>query len=242
MRKKRSEEDFSLSESLQREVIHQIKTGKALFGKGGALAPLLKSILEAALEGELDDHIQESREQEGNRRNGYGSKEIKFSDGTLELSTPRDRNSSFEPEIVRKRQTILADNLEEKILGLYGKGMSLRDISRNIEELYDTQISHNMLSEITDRIIPKVREWQSRSLEAVYTIAWLDAMFYKVKGEDGRVTKRCVYNILGIRPDGYKEVLGCYVSETEGARFWLAVLADLQQRGVKDVLIACIDN
>lgn len=242
MRKKRQQTEFALSESLQAKALEQLKQGKPLFGKGGALAPLLQTILEAALEGELEGHLQESREEEGNRRNGYSSKQIKLSDGTIDLQTPRDRNGSFSPEIVRKRQTILADNLEEKILGLYGLGMSLRDMSKHIEEMYDTQISHSVLSEITDRIIPKVREWQSRPLETVYTIVWLDAMYYKVKAEDGPVVTRCLYNVLGITPDGHKELLGCYVSEREGARFWLGVLSDLQQRGVKDILIACIDN
>jgi transposase-like protein len=205
---------------------------------------LLKEILEAALEGELSAHFAEEAQEEesGNRRNGYAVKTVKSFQGSFELSTPRDRNGSFIPEIVKKRQTILADTLEEKIIGLYGLGMSYRDISKHIEDMYDTVISHSVLSEITDRIIPKVREWQNRRLEEVYTIVWLDAMYYKVKDDEGQIVTRCLYNVLGIRTDGRKEVMGAYVSECEGAKFWLSVLSNLQSRGVKDILIACIDN
>lgn len=120
--------------------------------------------------------------------------------------------------------------------------MSTRDISKHIEEIYGTEVSHTVISEVTDRRIPKVREWQIRPLEPVYTVVWLDAMFYKAKDEQGHVVTRCLYNILGIRLDGHKEFFGCYVSESEGAKFWLSVLSDLHDRGVKDILIACIDN
>jgi transposase-like protein len=241
MKKKRNT-GVTISAEVREQALLQFKSGKPLFGKGGAFGPLLQDLLEAALEGELSAHLTEEDDDEGNRRNGHSSKTLKTSEGSLELSTPRDRHGSFSPEIVRKRQTILADTLEDKILGLYGLGMSLRDISSHIEEMYDTTISHSVLSEITERIVSKVREWQRRPLEAVYTIVWLDAMFYKVKNEEGHIVSRCLYNILGIRTDGHKEVLGCYVSESEGARFWLSVLTDLQQRGVSDILIACIDN
>jgi transposase-like protein len=149
---------------------------------------------------------------------------------------------SFEPEIVKKRQTILADNLESKIIGLYGLGMSLRDIAAHIKEMYDTDISHTVLSEVTDRVIPAIRLWQAHVLENVYTIVWLDAMYFKVKDESGHVVTRCLYNVLGINLEGRKHLLGMYISESEGAKFWLSVLTDLQQRGVKDILIACIDN
>jgi putative transposase len=240
----RKKKEFILDEAGQRLALEQLMSGKPLFGKGGAFGPMLQQLLEAALEGELAGHLAEEQAKDdppSNRRNGHGVKDLKTSEGTLSLSTPRDRAGTFEPELIRKRQTILADNLEERILGMYGLGMSLRDISSHIADMYGTSISHTVLSEITDRIIPKVKEWQSRTLEAVYPIVWLDAMYYKVKVE-GRIVTRCLYNILGINSDGYKEVLGCYVSESEGARFWLSVLTDLQSRGVKDMLIACIDN
>jgi putative transposase len=229
-------------EAVKNKALAQLKTGKPLLGKEGALAPLFKSFLEAALEAELENHLQENKEDEINRRNGHGSKQLRTSEGSMELSTPRDRMGSFEPEIVKKRQTILADNLESKIIGLYGLGMSLRDIAAHIKEMYDTDISHTVLSEVTDRVIPAIRLWQAHVLENVYTIVWLDAMYFKVKDESGHVVTRCLYNVLGINLEGRKHLLGMYISESEGAKFWLSVLTDLQQRGVKDILIACIDN
>jgi putative transposase len=229
-------------EEVKNKALAQLKIGKPLLGKEGALAPLFKSFLEAALEAELENHLEENKAEDSNRRNGHGTKRLRTSEGSMELSTPRDRAGSFEPEIVKKRQTILADNLEHKIIGLYGLGMSLRDISAHIKEMYDTDISHSVLSEITDRVVPAVKLWQSQALEAVYTIAWLDAMYYKVRDEGGHIVTRCLYNVLGIDLEGRKHILGIYVSQSEGAKFWLAVLTDLQQRGVKDILIACIDN
>ena len=228
-------------EALKKKALEQFKTGQPLLGKDGAFAPLLKQFLESALEGELDEHLDEDERSKGNRRNGTSKKTVKSSDGSFELETPRDRESSFEPEIVRKRETILADNLEKKIIGMYGLGMSLRDISGHIKEMYDTDISAGTLSAITDRVIPQIKEWQSRSLDEVYCIVWMDAMHYKVK-EAGKVESRAVYNILGITTEGKKELLGMYISENEGANFWLSVLTDLQNRGLKDILIACIDN
>lgn len=229
-------------EAVKDKALAQLKTGKPLLGKEGALAPLFKSFLEAALEAELENHLQENKEDEINRRNGHGSKQLRTSEGSMELSTPRDRQGSFEPEIVKKRQTILADNLESKIIGLYGLGMSLRDIVVYIKEMYDTDISHTTLSEVTDRVIPAIRLWQAHALENIYTIVWLDAMYYKVKDESGHVVTRCLYNVLGVNLEGRKHLLGMYVSQSEGAKFWLSVLTDLQQRGLKDILIACIDN
>lgn len=213
-----------------------------LIGKRRCFGTLFQSFLEAALEAELENHLQDSKEQEVNRRNGHGSKQLRTSEGTMELSTPRGRLGNFKPEIMKKRQTILADNLEIKIIGLYGLGMSLWDITAHIKEMYDTDISHTVFSEITDRVIPAIRLWQAHVLEDIYTIVWLDAMYYKVKDQGGHIVTRCLYNVLGINLEGRKQLLGMYVNESEGAKFWLSVLTDLQQRGVKDILIACIDN
>lgn len=201
----------------------------------------MKDFLESALESELEAHLDEEQRSLGNRKNGQSAKLLKTAEGSFELHTPRDRNSDFQPQIVGKRETILAESLEKKIIGMYGLGMSLRDISQHIKEMYDTEISATTLSQITDKIIPKVVEWQSRSLERLYCIVWLDAMYYKVK-IDNKITTRCVYNILGINVEGRKEILGCYTNESEGANFWLGVLTDLQNRGIEDILIACIDN
>jgi putative transposase len=228
-------------EQAKQKVKEQFRSGKSLFSKGGAFAPLLEEMLNSILEGELEAHLDEEERRSGNRKNGKGSKILKTSAGSIEINPPRDRLSSFEPEIVKKRETIMAQNLEDKIIGLYGLGMSLRDISSHIKETYATDISAATLSSITDKVIPLVKEWQQRPLESLYCIVWLDAMYYKVK-EEGRTQTRCVYNILGINKDGRKDVLGMYVSQSEGANFWLGVITDLKQRGVEDILIACIDN
>ena len=238
MQKKKEAFDY---EALKKKTLEQFRSGKDLFSKGGAFAPLLKDFLEAALQAELEEHLEQEAEEQNNRKNGYSTKLLKTGAGTIELDTPRDRNSDFSPDIVKKRETILANSLESKIIGLYGHGMSFRDISAHIKDLYDTDISAGTLSTITDKVIPLVKEWQVRPLEEIYCIVWLDAMHYKVK-QEGRVQSRCVYNILGITTEGKKEILGMYVSENEGANFWLSVLTDLQTRGVKDILIACIDN
>jgi transposase-like protein len=236
----KQEEQFNLEE-IKKKALEQFRSGKSLYGKDGAFAPMLKSFLEAALEGELDSHLDVDERKEGNRKNGRGSKTLQTSDGPLEIETGRDRDATFEPELIKKRETVLADTLESKIIGLYGLGMSFRDISSHLKEMYDADISHTTLSAITDRIIPVIKEWQARPLEDVYCIVWLDAMHYKVKDE-GRIVSRAVYHVLGINKEGRKDLLGMYVSESEGANFWLGVLSDLRNRGVEDILIACIDN
>lgn len=227
--------------ALQAKALEQFKNGTPLLGKDGAFAPMLKQFIESALEAEMSAHLDQAERSSGNKRNGKRSKTIKSEFGELEISTPQDRQSSFEPQLVKKRQTILADNLAPKIIGLYGNGMSLRDISSHIKEMYDMDISHDVLSQITDRIIPEVKAWQSRPLEEVYPIVWLDAMFYKVR-EGGRVQTRSVYNVLALDLSGRKHLIGIYVAESEGAKFWLQVLTDLKNRGLEDILIACTDN
>jgi len=227
--------------AMQAKALEQLRTGQSLTGKGGAFAPLLKQFLEAALEAEMDGHLDDLERIGGNKRNGRGVKTLKTMDGEVTIETPQDRQSSFTPQIVKKRETVLAENLAPKIIGLYGLGMSFRDIASHIEEMYDVEISHSTLSEITERVIPLVKEWQCRPLESMYTIVWLDAMHYKVK-DGGKVVSRAVYNVLAINKDGRKELIGMYVSESEGANFWLSVLTDLKARGLEDILIACIDN
>ena len=228
-------------DKLQEKALRQLKSGESLFGTDGAFAPMLQGFIQAALEAEMDAHLDSEQREGGNKRNGKGRKTIKSSAGSFQIDTPQDRQSSFDPQLIKKRETVLADSLQDKIIGLYGLGMSLRDISAHIAEMYDTQLSHTVLSQITDRIIPEVKAWQSRPLEPVYCIVWLDAMHYKVRDE-GRVQHKALYNILGINPEGRKQVLGTYISESEGANFWLQVLSDLQNRGLEDMLIACTDN
>jgi len=228
-------------QALEKKALAQFMSGKSLFGKDGAFAPMLKNFIEKALEAEMCSHLGEEERFRGNKRNGKSKKQVKSSYGTFELEVPTDRKSNFEPELVKKRQVILADNLSDKIIGLYGLGMSFRDISAHIKEIYDTDISHSVLSQITDKIIPDVKAWQRRPLESMYCIVWLDAMHFKVR-EEGKVIHKALYNILAINSQGHKEVLGMYVSESEGAKFWLQVLTDLQNRGLEDILIACTDN
>jgi len=177
----------------------------------------------------------------GNRRNGYNSKAVKTRESSFVLNTPRDRNGSFEPQIVKKGQTVLTEELDDKIIALYGLGMSYRDISSHMEEIYGVTISKSSITAITDKILPKIKEWQNRPLEEVYPIMFLDAMHFKCT-EESKVVSKAFYTILGIDQSGKKDVLGLYLSESEGANFWLSVLADLQNRGVKDILIACIDG
>lgn len=229
--------------AFKEKVLKQFLSGEPLFGKDGAFGPILKEFLEEALEGEMEGHLADEKQesQSGNKRNGKGQKTVKSNHGEVTIATPQDRNSSFEPKIVEKRQRILADNLEKQIIAMYGMGNSLRDISEHIKEMYDTDISTQVISEITDRVAPKVREWQERPLEPVYCIVWLDAMHFKVR-EEGKVKHKALYNILGLDREGKKEVLGMYISESEGANFWLQVLTHLQQRGLEDILIACTDN
>lgn len=229
-------------ESMKKQYLAELRSGKSSTGKGGAFAPLFKQFLEAALQAELEGHLDSDDPDEvGNRKNGRVSKTVKAADGQIELLTSRDRNGTFEPSIIKKRETILADSLQDRIIGMYGLGMSLRDISAHIKDMYDMDISHDTLSTITERIMPLIKEWQSRPVDELYCIVWMDAIHYKVK-DQGKTKSRAVYNILGVNKDGRKDLIGVYVSEMEGANFWLSVLTDLQNRGLKDILIACIDN
>ena len=232
------DQEFNFEE-FEKKAIEQIKSGKKLEGKDGVLAPLLQRLLNASLHGELDAHIKES--PPGNRRNGRGKKKVKTSFGEIEIDSPRDRDSSFDPYIVKKRQLTLGDGIDHKVISLYAKGISYEGICEHLEDLYGITLSPATLSAITDRVMPEVYQWQNRPLEALYPIVWLDAIHYKVRNE-GRIVHKAVYHVLGVNRDGIKEILGMYIGEKEGAKFWLQVLSDLQNRGVTDILIACIDN
>lgn len=216
-----------------------IQEGKPFTGKDGVLTSLIKNLAEAALEGELDSHL--GQEISANRRNGKTKKTIKSLNGNFELETPRDRDGTFSPQIVKKHQTTLNDEIEQKIIALYGLGMSYNDMAAHLQEIYGLEISNGTLSAVTDKIIHIVKEWQARPLENLYTIVWLDAIHYKIR-ENGKVASKAVYTILGVNIEGRKEVLGLYISENEGANFWLQVLTDLSNRGVNDILIACVDG
>jgi putative transposase len=225
-----------------KEAMAKFKSGHSFTGKDGILTPLIKQIVDASLDGEMEQHLEEcSQNDEPNRRNGKLYKTLKTADGQVEIETPRDRAGTFEPQLIKKRQTILNDGLDDKILALYGLGMSYEDIRKHMQEMYSVEVSAGLLSKITDKLLPIITEWRNRPLESIYTIVFLDAMFFKAR-EDGKVITKTVYNILGINQYGLKDILGFYISDAEGAHFWLGVLNDLKARGVEDILIACIDG
>lgn len=235
---KNQEKGFSFRD-FEETAVKQLREGKALEGKDGILAPLIKRLVEASLEGELDAHLDEG--QEANRRNGKTSKQVKTGFGTVSITTPRDRNGSFEPQTLAKRQTTLGEALDHKVISMYGKGMSYSDICSHLEDLYGLLVSPATLSAITDRVLEDVKQWQNRPLESVYPIVWMDAIHYKVK-EQGSIRTKAVYCVIGLNREGIKDLLGLYIGENEGSRFWLQVLSDIQNRGVKDIFISCIDN
>lgn len=233
----KEKEEFNFEE-FEKDAIKSLYEGKPLSGKGGIFTPLIKRILEASLEGELDSHLDT---EEINRRNGRIGKKLKTSLGTIDINTPRDRNSSFEPQIVRKRQRVLNEELDRKIISMYGLGLSYSDIRKHMEEMYGIDTSESTITAVTDRVIEDVKNWQQRPLESVYPIVWLDAIHFKVKQENKIVTK-AVYCVIGTNKDGFKDILGMYLGASEGASFWLGVLTDLRSRGIEDILIASIDN
>ena len=207
------------------------------------LKKLIQQTLREALEAELEEFLGYSKYERGekdNYRNGYISKTVKTAVGEVEIETPRDRNGEFEPKIIKKRQKVLKD-LENKVIALYSKGMSVRDIQELLSDMYGMEISPSLISKLTERILPRVEEWQSRPLESVYVILFVDCIFYKVR-EDGKVVDKAIYVIIGINREGKKEVLGFWISETESSSFWFKVFNDLKSRRVRDVLIFSVDG
>ena len=204
---------------------------------------LTKITVEAALNAELDDHLGFARHEQSetdNHRNGYTRKTLQTEDGQFELDTPRDRSGSFEPQLVKKHQRRFT-SMDDKILFLYAQGMSTREIVTTFKEMYNADASPALISKVTDAVIDEVTEWQSRPLDAVYAIVYLDCIVVKIR-QDKKVINKAIYLALGVNMEGHKELLGMWISENEGAKFWLSVLTELQNRGLKDVLIACIDG
>ena len=207
-------DDFDFDKALK-----ALQSGKAITGKDGVLTPLIKKLTEAALEAELDSHL--AQDVVPNRKNGKTRKTVKSTAGPFELETPRDRAGNFQPQLIKKHQTSVNDEIEAKILSMYGLGMSYRDIATQVEDLYGITVSTATLSAITDTIIAEVREWQQRPLESLYPFVWLDAIHYKVK-DNGRYQSKAVYTVLAVNLEGRKEILGLYLSESEGVKFWLS--------------------
>jgi putative transposase len=207
---------------------------------------LFKEGVEEMLKGELDEHLgyeKHSKEgnNSGNSRNGFSSKKVKTESlGDMVLNIPRDRNSEFDPQLIPKGSR-MSDKLEEAIIGMYSRGMTTSDISDQVKQIYGVDVSEGTVSNVTNRIIENIKEWQSRPLEAVYFTVWMDGIVLKVK-HNGKYISKCIYLVIGLKKDGLKEVLGMWMAETESASFWMSVLTDLKARGVEDILIACTDN
>lgn len=219
--------------------IQALREGQDLTGKDGILTPLIKQLTETALNAELEGHLATTTAT--NRKNGKTTKTIKSPVGNFELTTPRDRAGTFEPQLVKKHQTQLTDEMERKIIALFSLGTSYQDIRAHIEDMYGIAVSNGTISAITDKLLPELQAWRERDLEALYPVLWLDAIHYKIK-ENGRFISKAIYTILALNVEGKKELLGLYLSDNEGAHHWLSVLTDLYNRGVKDVLIACVDG
>ena len=228
--------------------IKKCKTIDDVLGKNGLVQRLVKDVLENILEAEMDEHLGRDKYQrqndiepsERNYRNGYSQKNLRSSFGTVDLDIPRDRKSEFEPQIVKKYETV-CNELDKKIISLYAKGMTTSDIQAEIEDLYGITISPSMVSKITDKVIATATEWQNRMLDKIYPIVYLDAMYFKVRS-NGKIVNKAVYICLGYTMEGYKDILGLWVDEAEGAKFWLGICNDLKNRGVKEILIACMDG
>jgi len=226
--------------AIAKEAAKNIKTEHDL----NTLTQMLSKItIEAALNAELDDHLGYDKHDitdSTNSRNGYTSKTIQTESGQFEINTPRDRNGDFEPKLVKKNQRRMP-SVQDKVMHFYTKGLSTREISDTLKELYGADVSATLISNITDAVIDQVIEWQSRPLDAIYPIVYLDCIVLKIR-QDKRVINKSVYLALGVNLEGHKELLGMWLSENEGAKFWLNVLTELQNRGVKDILIACVDG
>ncbi len=221
------------------KALSELRSGKDLTGKDGVLMPLIKQLTEAAITAELEHHIANG--DDPNRKNGTSSKTIKTGSGSFELDTPRDRAGSFEPQLIRKHQTQLTPEIDRKVVSLFSHGMGYRDIQYHIQDLYGIEISTGAMTAITDRLTSELQQWRERPLDSHYPIVWMDAVHYKIR-EEGRYIGKAIYTLLGLTLEGKKEILGLYLSENEGASHWLGVLTDLQNRGVEDILIACIDG
>ena len=228
--------------------VKKCKTIDDVLGKNGLVQRLIKDVLENILEAEMDEHLGRDKYQrqndiepsERNYRNGYSQKNLRSSFGDVDLDIPRDRKSEFEPQIVKKYETV-CNELDKKIISLYAKGMTTSDIQAEIEDLYGITISPSMVSKITDKVIATATEWQNRMLDKIYPIVYLDAMYFKVRS-NGKIVNKAVYICLGYTMEGYKDILGLWVDEAEGAKFWLGICNDLKNRGVKEILIACMDG
>ncbi len=233
---------------LAQHTVDGVVTSDAMFGSEGVLQQLTKALVQRSLEGEMEHHLGYPKHGErspeahgsGNARNGATPKQIQGKRGQYSIEVPRDRIGEFEPAIIKKGQRRF-DGFDDRILSMYARGLSVREIQAHLEEIYGTEVSPDLISTVTDGVMDEVRAWQNRPLDALYPILYLDALHIKIR-RDGRVSMHAVYLVIGINMQGLKEVLGLWVSEHEGAKFWMNVLTELQNRGVQDVFIACVDG
>jgi putative transposase len=227
------------------ELLKDYETPQDILGEGGLLKELTKAVIERCLETELDTHLGYPRHGRkgnaaGNMRNGHSQKTLKGEQGHVDIEVPRDRQGSFEPQLVKKGQTRL-EGFDDKILALYARGMTTRDIQAQLQELYGVEVSPTLISNVTEAIMDEVRQWQTRPLESLYPIVYVDCLVVNVR-ENQRVLNKALYLVLAVNLNGQKELLGMWLAQTEGAKFWLSVLTELQNRGVKDIFIACVDG
>jgi len=238
MRKKKTRK-----EELIEELLKDYKDPQEILGPNGLLMELTGSLVQKAMEVELTEHLGYEKNQvsgNGNSRNGYSSKKLKSERGEVDVMVPRDRASSFEPQIVKKNQTRF-NGFDDKILSMYGRGMTVRDIQGHLQDMYGTEVSVDLISRVTDAVIDEVKAWQNRPLDAIYPIVILDALVIKIR-DGGTVRNKSAYLALGINLEGQKELLGMWLAQNEGAKFWLQVITELKNRGVEDILIACCDG
>jgi transposase-like protein len=228
------------------EKLKDVKSIEELIGKNGLITDLFKDTIQTMMEAELTNQLGYPKNMKilspggSNKRNGSYNKKIRTSFGETQIDVPRDRNGDFEPQIIPKHQSN-TNELERKIISMYGKGMTVSDLNEHLADMYGIEVTDPMISQITDKIIPQIQEWQTRRLERVYPIAYLDAIHFKIRDE-GTVSTKAAYIVLGVDVNGKKDILGMWIGEEEGAKFWLSVLTELNSRGVEDILIACCDN
>jgi putative transposase len=232
-----------INKDLIKELLKDYKKPEDLIGKDGILKQLTKALLETALDSELTDHLgyeKNALSSSNNSRNGKSRKTLKTDHGDMNITIPRDRQSDFEPQIIPKGQRRFT-GFDDKILSMYARGMTVRDIQGHLTDIYNVEVSPDLISTVTDGVMDMVREWQSRPLDAVYPIMYFDALRMKIRDE-GRVVNKAIYLALGVNMEGQKDVLGIWLDKNEGAKFWLSVFTELQNRGVNDILIACVDG
>jgi putative transposase len=237
--------DNKIDDELIANLLKDYKNPEDLIGEHGLLKQLTKQLLERAMAAELTEHVGYEKHEaagnnSGNSRNGKSAKTLKGTFGELVLETPRDRNGTFEPQIIEKHQTHFT-GFDANIISLYARGLSTREIQQHLEEIYHVEVSPALISSVTDEVLDEVKTWQNRELEEVYPIVYLDAIQFKVR-DSGHVKNKAVYLAIGVTIEGYKEVLGLWIAQTEGAKFWLHVVTELKTRGVKDIFIACVDG